>query len=409
MTGTVLVDDLSVTFATNFPSNFSFILVISCGQCFPTSISTCDASGMWVSDVSYFPPREGCKFDLGLSGVEGMSCEEATSAIFAASSEYPEYPVTNVLCLKETDTLPSDDDLERYLVITDGNGAALKVVYNRATDCPAKSPLLTKNSPVPTQQCKGTCTYTYESFDVANATCETTDRCYCDGSGEWICESVFNCMSTFPVGSDAIMFSLCPDLSILARPVVEYPRKFCSTNEPCTFVYKSSIPEAMCENTDTCTCSGGDWDCRNVTECVADQKPFTIDCPAESPATSNTTVCDYAHQLSPCTFKYLSSVAVVLCENIDICICTSTNEWQCQRQIQCTDPSPAIACPAEPPAGDEVACDDEHQIQPCNYTYATTISGGTCQNTDFCVCGSLTGYWNCQNSLKCVNDTKGLI
>ena len=91
-----------------------------------------------------------------------------------------------MLCVKETDPLPTDDNFERYLVITDANGKVLQVVFNKVVACPAESPVTTELSfcESPGQ----VCSYTYESNPIPNAKCEASDSCTCN-FGSWLCSN----------------------------------------------------------------------------------------------------------------------------------------------------------------------------------------------------------------------------
>ena len=307
-----------------------------------------------------------------------------------------------MLCLKDTDPSPTDDDFERYIVVTDSSGKVLRVVYNRIIDCPVKSPVATETS-----FCESNlqvCSYAYETNALPDAQCDATDTCTCR-FGSWDCLSSIACVPLIgdPVSTPPAIITICPELSPLVSTVMS-----CDTVEECTFIYKSTPPGAVCENTDTCNCSDGQWKCESGIACVPDEAPFIIGCPAESPAVSNVTVCGGANQETPCIFKYGSTIPGGICQNTDNCTCSSdTGLWACVREIGCVSDNPPfiIGCPAESPAVSNVtACDAEHQEQPCIFQYGSTIPGGICQNTDNCTCSSDTGLWACDGEISCVSD-----
>ncbi|KAI2489654.1 hypothetical protein MHU86_24926 [Fragilaria crotonensis] len=367
-----------------------------CGQCHPNYISTCDSSGEWFSfftDACLFPSCQR----IPITGLEGKTCAEATSEILKL------YPGIKVLCVKETDPLPTDDNFERYLVITDANGKVLQVVFNKVVACPAESPVTTELSfcESPGQ----VCSYVYESNPIPNAKCEASDSCTCN-FGSWLCSSGIAC-----VGGEIQppVLTVCPETS----PLVSNNTTCDAAAGPCTFIYKSKIPGATCESTDTCTCTGGQWKCDSVVGCVPDEAPFIIGCPEASPALGNVTVCDAAHQESPCTFKYSSTIPGGICQNTDTCGCNSTTSiWDCERSIGCVSANPPfiIGCPAESPVVSKVnACDAQHQEQPCSFNYGSTFPGAICQNADICTCNSTTALWDCQSSIGCVSDNPPFI
>ena len=307
-----------------------------------------------------------------------------------------------VLCVEETDPLPTEDDLERYLVVTDASGKVLQVVFNKLAACPEVSPVTTELSfcESPGQVCN----YNYESNVIPNAQCETSDSCTCN-LGSWLCSSGITCVGG---ALEAPILSVCPETSPLVSNITS-----CDAVAPCLFVYTSKIPGATCENTDTCTCNGGQWKCDIVVGCVPDEAPFIIGCPEASPALGDASSCDAAHQESPCTFKYGSTIPGGICENTDTCSCNSTTSlWDCERSIGCVSANPPfiIGCPAESPVVSKVnACDAEHQEQPCAFQYGSTFPGGICQNSDICTCNSTTALWDCQSSIGCVSENPPFI
>ena len=54
----------------------------------------------------------------------GTSCIEARTEIFK------EYPGMTVVCLNEDDTMPEDEDFDRYIVLTNDAGVVTNVVSN---------------------------------------------------------------------------------------------------------------------------------------------------------------------------------------------------------------------------------------------------------------------------------------
>ena len=135
----------------------------------------------FYTDACFVP---SCQYQ-DFSELQGKTCLEATLEIVK------KYPGITVLCLKETDSSPTDDNFERFIVVTDSSGKVVRVVFNRVFDCPAESPVMTGLS-----YCKSygqKCIYTYASDALAGEQCETTDTCTCLFNA-WQCDSVVTCI-----------------------------------------------------------------------------------------------------------------------------------------------------------------------------------------------------------------------
>jgi hypothetical protein len=108
------------------------------------------------------------------------------------------------------------------------------------------------------------CSFKYTST-IPGGICENNDDCICK-DGTWDCKETIGCVSDNPpfiIG--------CPETS----PVMSQ-EKSCDDEhqeEPCSYIYPSTIPGGRCESTDTCSCTKGKWKCKTIQECVSDNPP----------------------------------------------------------------------------------------------------------------------------------------
>lgn len=104
--------------------------------------------------------------------LKGETCKEATDVILAA------FPGMTVTCLKSSDPMPTTDDRERYIIVTDDTtGAITAVILNRNAECPAAD--VFKND----QSCSvfgQQCTFVADEYsDPDLGLCTITDICTC--------------------------------------------------------------------------------------------------------------------------------------------------------------------------------------------------------------------------------------
>lgn len=78
--------------------------------------------GIFESDPSRFYPRE-CVSPEQLDALVGTTCIKARTEIFA------NFPGLEVVCQKESDPLPSNSSLRRFLVLTDDTTGLVTGVY----------------------------------------------------------------------------------------------------------------------------------------------------------------------------------------------------------------------------------------------------------------------------------------
>ena len=120
--------------------------------------------------------RPSC-IEQDFSGLQGKTCLEATLEILR------KYPGMTVLCRTNTATSLTDDDFNRYIVVTDSSGGeVLGVFFSRVPDCPA--------SPTPLSFCESSgqkCNYISESGE-----CEVTETCTCERN-LWLCAASIVC------------------------------------------------------------------------------------------------------------------------------------------------------------------------------------------------------------------------
>ncbi|KAI2507698.1 hypothetical protein MHU86_6697 [Fragilaria crotonensis] len=262
--------------------------------------------------------------------------------------------------------------------------------------CPEQSPVVGDTDALCSMEGQ-ICTFTYEATSP-DAICTNRDECKCT-NGKWDCNPSIGCVSANPP-----FIIACPAESPLVTNETTCDAEH--QEDPCTFEYSTTSADAICTNTDVCSCTIGTWDCNVRTiGCVSANPPFIIACPAESPLVTNETTCDAEHQEDPCTFEYSTTSADAICTNTDICSCTS-GTWDCNvRTIGCVSANPPfiIACPAESPlVTNETTCDAEHQEDPCTFEYSTTSADAICTNTDVCSCSS--GAWDCNvTTIECVS------
>ena len=340
------------------------------------------------------------------SGVAGKTCVEVRTEIFKV------YAGMTVLCLKPTDPMPTDDSLDRYIVMMDANGLAIKVVFNKAIPCPEVSPVTTGTLSCPAlgQQCD----YSYSG----PTGCPTNDTCTCSFNS-WNCASDSKCAPKSPTVVKDVIAVLCPEVSPVTSNVTvcEDP-----SQQLCTYEYGSNITGGVCKNKDDCTCVSGKWECLSSIGCVDNSPPFVVDpslpaipCPEMSPATTNTTTCEDPSQ-QQCSYQYGSTIPGGICQNKDDCTCRN-GAWECIRQIGCVDDNPPFVvvdptppplivaglCPKVSPVTSNVTvCEDPSQ-QLCTYEYGSNITGGVCKNKDDCTC--ISGKWECLSSIGCVDNS----
>jgi hypothetical protein len=212
------------------------------------------------------------------TGIQGKTCDEARTIILK------EYPGMIVVCLKETDVFPTDEDQARYLVITDANGLVKRVIFNNDLE---------------------------SSFS---------------GNGQ--------------IGfalEDPVVIPSCPVVSPLVSN--DTVCQASSQSQTCNFQYSSTIPGGVCTNNDKCTCSNDKWVCEAEIGCVSSNPPVVIGCPEVSPLVNNVTVCQAANQEQPCTFQYSSTIPLGRCTNKDNCTCVN-DKWTCEAEIGCVSSNP---------------------------------------------------------------------
>jgi hypothetical protein len=194
--------------------------------------------------------------------------------------------------------------------------------------CPKATPVSSGNKKCGVKGQK--CAFKYTST-IPGGVCENQDDCICK-DGAWDCKENIGCVSDNPpfiIG--------CPETS-----PAQTKEKACDDehqDDPCSYVYPSTIPGGVCESTDICTCSKGKWECKIKQACVSDNPPFIIACPEISPNVSKELSCDDEHQEDPCTFEYTSTVEGGTCQNKDSCSCLKGN-WNCESTIGCVSDNP---------------------------------------------------------------------
>jgi hypothetical protein len=244
---------------------------------------------------------------------------------------FSEYPGMKVICLKEFDVMPTDDDYDRYLVITDPNGIVQRVVFNKDAACPAISPLTAESSlacPVPGQQCD----YTINSDVLNTTTCRILDSCICN-FGQWDCLSDEIC-SLIPE-SNANKFD-CPTISPMVSNI-----STCEVLQTCQFSYNSQVEGSTCQNRDSCSCVDGLWYCEGRIDCVPQSSNFVLGCPEVSPLVSKQTSCLTNSQKQPCTFQFNHSIPGGTCTDTHTCNCAS-DKWNCESQTGCVSNAPPV-------------------------------------------------------------------
>ena len=90
-----------------------------------------------------------------------------------------------VICVTETE-VPTDNNLNRFIILVDENRIAIRVVFNTLFDCPPASP------GSGTAVCKSpgrVCEYNYKTkVDEPDVSCDAFDFCICK-EGFWECST----------------------------------------------------------------------------------------------------------------------------------------------------------------------------------------------------------------------------
>lgn len=233
--------------------NFSNYYLYSCGNCNPSMTCTCMGGswGCYHTDACMFPQCDTHDW----SSLKGETCADATASIFV------KFPNMDVVCITSADTMPTDDDLARYVIVTGSDGAVTDIIFNRNAECPAPEVFKNdKSCSVTGQQCD------FESdSSTATAICTTTHQCICQ-FGSFECGSVtMACVSRDPPS-----ISACPTLEAYQAGTTACP----VDGHACEYEYKSTTDTAICDNKDSCVCSDSELACTSApVTCVSKNPP----------------------------------------------------------------------------------------------------------------------------------------
>lgn len=111
-------------------SNFLCLILHSCGACSASATMTCDGTTFQglATDACYAPE---CYYDTSFERLTGASCRFATIAVQG------KYPGMNVYYQSDTVAMPLEDDLNRYIIVTDASKDKVSsIVFNRNAECP---------------------------------------------------------------------------------------------------------------------------------------------------------------------------------------------------------------------------------------------------------------------------------
>ena len=128
---------------------------------------------------------------------------------------------------------------------------------NDVDTCPELSPLLNEIDTICDEEGQ-LCTYTNDSIFPGGISNVRGD-CTCT-SGKWVCEATSNS------GTSTVV---CPAESPLVTKNMICNQEYGDFPIPCTFEYKTSLPDGICTNKDECLCKSGTWDCYFAVGCVS--------------------------------------------------------------------------------------------------------------------------------------------
>lgn len=106
--------------------------------------------------------------------LDGATCEKAKETISTV------YPGMTTICLKESDPMPTEDDLDRYIVVTNNDitGLVTDVVFNRNAQCPTAEIFKENKS----------CSVFGQKCDIVLGTSTRADGSICTQSTRCTCE-----------------------------------------------------------------------------------------------------------------------------------------------------------------------------------------------------------------------------
>jgi hypothetical protein len=140
------------------------------------------------------------------SSLKGETCESAKASILA------KFPGMTIVCLSSSDAMPTEDDLARYVIVTDATtGLVTQVALNRNAKCPTSETFKTdKSCSVFGQKCEFTHTEEPNKFNDA---CTFTEFGTCQFGTFSVLEAFIECEQV-----------MIPDIvTILPPPVTKPP------------------------------------------------------------------------------------------------------------------------------------------------------------------------------------------
>lgn len=237
-----------------------------CGLC--SASFHCDCKdGRWLclyTDACFSPD---C-YVKDWNSLTGSTCEMAQTEILAA------FPGMIATCLTETEPMPKEDDLERYIVVVDASGLVTDVVLNRNAECPAANILNDdKSCSVTGQKCK----FVINESTTEGQTCTETEICTCQ-FGLFSCdEKSLKCINSPPKEEGTptieIIESGCPpalegagfesfnDIGCPAKlPLLGVlPGAEWCTAEGLSCQYGMETCSGKCHSSERVSCSEGSW------------------------------------------------------------------------------------------------------------------------------------------------------
>jgi hypothetical protein len=233
-----------------------------------------------------------------------------------------------VYCQAETVAMPTEDDMERYIIVTDANGAVSSVVFNRNAECPTADVFATdKTCSFFGQQCSFETDSSYSDLF-----CTTTHHCTCE-FGSFECgKASQSCIARSPP-----IINACPSLEQYQSGV--YPE--CPLLDSCKYAYKSNDGAVHCDHEAIAKCVDGEPVWALSEACVPREAPSVAICPTLveyqagkmecAPVKGET--CDYEYHGSS------SSDDTAICEHKDKCSCVD-NALSCDLSIECVSVDP---------------------------------------------------------------------